>query len=314
MITKTVLFFGSFLHYSTKVLEELHRSGMIEVLGVVTTPPMPAGRDKKLTKTHTQKWAEVKDLPVFAPEKLNEKSLSLIKEKLGTKPDFMVTAGYGKLIPTSWLGLPKISPINLHFSLLPDYRGANPAEWAILMGETETGVTMIIMDEEFDTGKIITRKTALITKDDTRESLYEVLYELAGKIAVETLPHLDNVNFATKQEEGGELVYAKRLMRGNGYVDWELVGKAMAGENVALDERSGIFNRAKGAWPEILERAIRALYGYPGVWTKVSTKKGKKRMKLLGSHLENDKLLLDKVQIEGKIPSSYNEVKNLIEK
>jgi len=331
MIKKTVLFFGSFLHYSTKVLEALVKSAMVDVVGVVTTPPMPAGRDKKLTKTHTHEWAQANGLKVFAPQKLDVKSRSYVLQNIGMKPDFMVTAGYGKLIPASWLTLPKISPINLHFSLLPAYRGANPAEWALLMGEDETGVTMIVMDEEFDTGRIITRKQIPILFNDNRETLYDKLYDEAGTMAAEILPHVENTDFATPQQEILNEFYAYRMKRSDGFIDWRFIRAAM--EGVGLVEPTKYLSTALArAWRFLsekenqtyhtpayfVERSVRALYGYPGVWTTIETRnqkpetRNKKRMKILEVEVENGKLKLEKVQIEGLKPSRWNEVKNQV--
>ncbi|MFC1653760.1 methionyl-tRNA formyltransferase [Patescibacteria group bacterium] len=319
----SVVFFGSFLHYSTKIAKALHESPAIDLLGVVSTPPMPAGRKKVLKKTHTHLWAEENNISVFTPEELYENSPESQKVP---NADFFVVAGYSKLLTKDWLNFPKIASINLHFSLLPDYRGANPAEWAILLGETETGVSMIVMGDEYDTGKIITRKTYTISEDATRETLYEPLYDLAAEIVRETLPNCQDVSFALPQEEPNK-PEARKFNRANGFIDWQFISDAINGK-FPENPKDLLSTQLKQAWqyldenpsesdgiitPEVfLERSVRALSGFPGVWTYLPTKDGKKRLKILSTRFEDNKLLLDQVQLEGKEPSSFNQIKNQI--
>lgn len=340
MTKKSVIFFGSFLHYSTQIAEKLASNPLINLQGIVTTPPQSIatrnkgklvstsqseGGQKVLKYTHTHEWAKQNNIDVYTPENLFATTPEQILKT--EQPDFFVVAGYGKLLPTAWLSYPKISSINLHFSLLPDYQGANPAEWAILLGETETGVTMITMDQKFDTGKIITRLTYPISDEDTRESLYEPLYDLAAKMASEILPSLDSIAFADDQELSDK-PKALRFNRANGFIDWQFIQKALEGHTVEKPLPL-LSNHLKKAWeyleshpnetdglitPEVfVERAVRALSGFPGVWTYVTTKSGKKRLKILSTILEEGILMLDKVQLEGKTPTSFNQIKNIIE-
>jgi methionyl-tRNA formyltransferase len=296
----------------------------IEVVGIVTTPAAPAGKQKVLKNTHTYEWAKLNNIAVFTPEDLFEASP---KDVLGMlKPDFFVVAGYGKLLPTEWLSYPTISSINLHFSLLPDYKGSNPAEWAILLGEVETGVTMITMSEEFDKGNIITRLTHPISDEDTRDSLYEPLYELAATMASETIPSLETVAFADPQEKSDK-PDAMKFTRAYGFIDWQFIQSALEGHMVK-DPTSLLSKNLKTAWeyleahpnetdglitPEVfVERAVRALSGFPGVWTYLPTKFGKKRLKILSTTLDEGILTLDTVQLEGKTPSTFIQIKNIL--
>ena len=171
-----IIFFGSFLDHSATILQKLISAPHITVSGVVTTPPKPAGRQKKTKITPVHKLAQENNLPVFTPEKLNSSSLANIPSV-----DLFVTAGYGKLLSKQWLEFPQVGAINLHFSLLPKFRGANPAEWAILLGEKITGITLIEMADKFDTGHIISQQQISIDSKDTRVTLYEKLYSLAAK-------------------------------------------------------------------------------------------------------------------------------------
>lgn len=358
MPTPKIVFFGSFLEHSAEILESLldaSRTGQITVLGAVTTPPQPAGRKQALKKTEVQEVAEAAGLPIFTPETLTTESLAELETLVGGKPDLIVTAGYGKLLPASWLSWPQTAALNLHFSLLPKYRGANPAEWAILMGETETGITLIEMSPEFDTGELVSQIAIPIAPHDTRETIYTKLYSLGA----ETLPSLLQAYFsyATAETSGVQLSgqlqeslvlgdkvyqvtffypplqqttnptpYAKRFQKDDAFVAWEAIVGAMRGEIGETEQVGPLLHSVLEASQQtldarFLERATRALAGFPSLWTKVTTAKGEKRLKILSAHLEEGAsddnarqpvLVLDEVQLEGQSPARWNQIKNSV--
>lgn len=253
-----IVFFGSFQSYSVQVFEKLIKH--FSVIAVITTPPKPAGRHMELSPTEVQRFAVAHTLPVYPLE-----SLAIIPGKID-RPDFIVVAGYGKLIPSPWLDFPKVMAMNVHPSLLPQYRGAFPAEWAILKGEKETGVTLVKMSSEFDKGEIVAQQKIPIATDDTRETLYKKLYDLGGDLLVETLRH----KITVRPQPTGDFFYARRLTREDGFVPWE--------EFKNIDS---------------LDRKWRALTPWPGVWT--TTPQGK-RLKLISINPTV-------VQLEGKKPT-----------
>lgn len=334
MSKPTAIFFGSFLHHSAHILEQLADSKDLDVIGVVTTPPKPAGRNKQLTKTPVHQMAENLKLPVFTPEVLDKKNLKILKSKIlnpKSQPDFFVVAGYGKLLPPEWLQFPTIKSLNIHFSLLPKYRGAMPGEWAILMGETHTGVSLIEMSPQFDSGHVFAQDKIEISADETRETLYTKLYNLGGELFIKALPyyldwsqnshlvtdntHINDWNLyipPQSQPQVSPPPYAKLVGRNQTYIPWELVQKAVSGQNLAPSQRPEIFKLTTDHWPLTTEMAIRAFAGWPGIWTTVSTDKGDLRLKLLSAHLDGDQLILDQVQLEGQTPKSFDQVKPLI--
>ncbi|EKD64679.1 MAG: Methionyl-tRNA formyltransferase, partial [uncultured bacterium] len=228
----TIIFFGSFQKYSVQVLEKLTNN--FSVTAVITTPPKPAGRHMELKPTEVALYARSNKLPLY---ELYE--LSTIPDI--PRPDFIVVAGYGRLIPPLWLEFPKIMAVNMHPSLLPQYRGAFPAEWAILNMEKETGVTLVKMSAEFDKGDIIAQKKFVIEPSDTRETLYKKLYDMGAKLLVDTLP----AKITPRPQASGDFFYARRLTRDDGFVPWEEFTKDISK----------------------LERKLRALTPWPGVWT-----------------------------------------------
>ena len=272
----TVLFFGSFQHYSTIVLEALHRAQNIQVLGVITSPPRPAGRHLKLTSTHTHDWAQQHNLPVFTPKTLGQLEIS------PPLVDFIIVAGYGKLLPKDWLEFPKVAAINFHPSLLPQYPGPAPVEWALLKGEKITGISIIKMTEEYDQGPIIAQKKLPILPTDTRLTLYQKLSELGAQMVVELIENW-NIKNSLKIEKLKieNCVYARRLHRIDGFIPWPQAQAALTGGQNAAQ----------------VDRKIHALAGYPGVWTQLPTKTGHRRLKLLS---------LTQVQFEGKTPTVFS--------
>lgn len=339
----SIVFFGSFQHYSTYVAEALRISKKYNLVGIVTTPPLPAGRKKELQKTHTHLWAEEHNIPVFAPEQLNDQALgqivgsdqnskianrksnhsSVIRHPSSDKKiDLFVTAGFGKLLPVSWLNFPKLGALNLHFSLLPKYRGANPAEYALLRGEVESGITLIEMGSEFDTGNIIAQTAIDLEPQENRETLYEKLYQLgADCIEIMLTEAITNIQDpASKilpgfpQPSQSPTPDAKRLHRRDGYIAWKALQKLMRGKALEATELPTACRKARVQKTDAatLERASRALYGYPSLWTRIPTKKGQKIMKVLSVKIEGTLLQLDKVQVEGQQKASFNQIKNMI--
>lgn len=329
-----IVFFGSFQHYSAQVLESLINTPEINVVGVVTTPPMPVGRKQIITKTPVHILAEQHNISVITPESLT--SLSPNNAHSG-KPgvDFFVTAGYGKILPQQWLDYPKFDSLNLHFSLLPKFRGANPAEWALMLGETTTGITLMKMNQGLDKGDIIAQKEISITDKDTRETIYQRLYELGAK----ELPQMLQKYYAWKQKQDfacqqslapqpqpdkSPTPYAALLKRDDGFIPWATLEKAMQGKNLeTADFPSNNFQKAikflmtkseSFNMQSYLQRLPRALAGYPSLWTVVQTLKGEKRMKILSFSLvpHTSHLVPHTIQLEGKESALWNQIKNQI--
>lgn len=336
-----LIFFGSFQHYSAIILEQLIQSSELELVGVVTTPPQPTGKSKALQPNPTHLLAEKYHIPVRTPELLSDEELTHLQTAWGDI-DYFVTAGYGKLLPDAWLNAPHLGALNLHFSLLPKLRGANPAEWALLLDERELGVTMIEMSPEFDTGTMIAQAGLTITHTDTRETLYEKLYTLGGDVLPEmvsvyhsfrtgeprTIPTSNAQSSLTKpvptfmlppiSQPPSPTPYAKKLSREDGFIAWTAVSRLIQGETANTSQLSPTLEfilEYLGAplTAAFVERATRALAGFPSLWTLIPTSKGEKRMKLIVcSVAQNSRLILEKVQIEGQGVALWNQVKNVL--
>jgi methionyl-tRNA formyltransferase len=172
--------------FAVPVLEALAAAPEVEVVGVVTTPPRPVGRDAVITPTPVERRAKRLGLPVFAPERLREPMGRVAVEVL--EPDLLVLADYGQIVPQALLDLPRHGALNLHPSLLPRHRGAIPVPAAIMAGDEVTGVSLMRMDAGLDTGPVIARVEVPLTGDEDSPALEARLAHVAADLLRASLP------------------------------------------------------------------------------------------------------------------------------
>jgi methionyl-tRNA formyltransferase len=189
-----------------------------EVLGVWTQPDRPAGRGNRLKAPPVKEFALSKGLAVHQPSKIKtEEARALFAER---EFDAAVVVAYGRILPPAFLRAPRLGCVNVHFSLLPKYRGAAPVNWAIVRGERETGVTTMLMDEGLDTGPILLQSPARIEEGETAPQLLERLSHVGAELLVETLARFDEVEPRAQHE--GAATLAPILSREDGLIDWSL--------------------------------------------------------------------------------------------
>ena len=212
-----IVFMGT-PEFAVKSLEAILDSEF-KVVGVITAPDRPAGRGRKLRESAVKEFAKSKNIPVLQPTNL--KSEEFQKELEALNPNVQVVVAFRMLPKTVW-NLPEFGTFNLHASLLPQYRGAAPINWAIINGEKETGVSTFFLDEKIDTGAMIMQKSTEITPEETVESLHDRLMEMGSKLVAETLKSIaeDNVD-PVAQSETSELKDAPKLTRENTKINWE---------------------------------------------------------------------------------------------
>ncbi len=190
-----------------------------QVAAVYTQPDKPKNRGMKLVPTPVKEYAVTCGIPVYQPESCRDEAV--LEELRALEPDVIVVAAYGKLLPQALLDIPKQAIINVHSSLLPQYRGAAPINWAVLNGDDETGVTIQYMAAELDAGDILlTRKTAIDPQEDASQ-LYVRLAELGGEAASEALALLERGEAPRiPQVYGPQYQYASMLSREMSPLDW----------------------------------------------------------------------------------------------
>ena len=200
------------------VLSRLDDSFPGQVLGVVSQPDRPKGRDLQWSPTPVKAEAMRRGLPVWQPEKA--RSLEFQAQLRELKPDLLVVAAYGQLLPPSLLEIPRLGCLNVHTSLLPRWRGAAPIQWAIATGDTVTGVTLMRMDAGLDTGPMLARCTTEIEDADTGQTLHDRLARLGGDLLVESLPAYFAGQLLAQTQPLEGVTYARKITREEGRVDW----------------------------------------------------------------------------------------------
>lgn len=213
-----IVFFGT-PDIGLKSLEHLYNSSKIEVLAVVTQPDKPAGRGHKLQMSPIKKFAVEHNLRVFQPKSIRKES-EIQEELKKLEPDFFVTFAFGQILSQEVLDIPKYETINLHASLLPKYRGANPIQRAIINGDKETGICTMITELGLDCGDICQKLVIPISETMNCEELWNEIAEKSPKMIEETLIGLKNQTLTpTKQSEEG-ICMANKLKKEECLIDW----------------------------------------------------------------------------------------------
>ncbi|MFN4199452.1 MAG: methionyl-tRNA formyltransferase [Flavobacterium sp.] len=218
------------------ITEEFH------VVGVVTAPDKPAGRGQKVHESDVKVFATQNNLPVWQPTSL--KDPVFLEQLKSSGVNCQVVVAF-RMLPEQVWRLPEFGTFNLHASLLPQYRGAAPINWALMNGETETGVTTFFIDDKIDTGAIILKESTSVDPDENAGSLHDRLMDLGGDLVVKTLQLISNDQVQTQlQEENGFLKPAPKLNKENCKIDWSLSGTE-------------------------IKNHIRGLSPYPGAWCEL---------------------------------------------
>lgn len=211
-----IVFFGT-PQFAVPALNALVESGQ-EIVGVFTQPDKPKNRGMKLMPTPVKEYACTHSIPVYQPATLRDSSAVELLCQL--KPDLIVVAAYGKILPKEVLGLPALGCVNIHSSLLPKYRGAAPINWAILNGEERTGVTLMYMAEGLDTGDMLAQAETEIALDEDAGQLHDQLARMGAKLLVETLPSLEAGTAVAVPQDDALSCYAPMLSKELSPVDW----------------------------------------------------------------------------------------------
>ncbi|MFN3966241.1 MAG: methionyl-tRNA formyltransferase [Endomicrobiia bacterium] len=211
-----IIFFGS-RECSVRFLDALIEKE--KVIGVITHPDRPSGRGLQVRQSIVKEFSIKNEIPVFTPENLKDKKF--ISEIESLKPDLGVVVAYGKILPKEIFLIPRYKTINVHFSLLPKYRGAAPIQWAIIRGEKITGVTIFFIDEGLDTGKILLQKEVEIEKTDDSITLEKKLVSVGIDLLFEVIDRIKNSpeNIYTSEQKGTPS-YAPVLKKSDGKINW----------------------------------------------------------------------------------------------
>ncbi len=303
MNTINILFFGSTAD-SVIVCNRLAELVGFHIAAVVTQPPKPVGRDHTVTATPVEVWAKKYGTAILTfesdPEKpwLYRNEQQVIDTLQPVQADLLVSASYGIKIPWNTIRDAKFGGLNVHPSILPYWRGADPVPWAIMEGDHQTGVSVVTLSETFDQGLILAQEKIAITPKDTSDPLRTKLFTIGADLLAGILPVVIQGKLkATRPVShiGSEKPkYARKFTREDGFEPWEAITAAIS----------------SGTDAERIERKYRALHPWPGIWTRIIHAQHSTeplRLKILALHLDNNILVIDQVQMEGKKPVSWKQ-------
>lgn len=216
-----VIFMGT-PDFSVPVLQSLIDE-KYDVIAVVTQPDRPVGRKRILTPPPVKVAAEKHGIPVYQPEKIkNEDELNPV---LALKPDLIVTAAFGQILPNALLEAPKYGCINVHASLLPELRGGAPIHYSILQGKEKTGITIMYMVEKLDAGDIISQVEVEIEERDHVGTLHDKLSIAGAKLLIDTIPPLLEGNISPVKQDDSQATFARNIKREQEKIDWTKEGE-----------------------------------------------------------------------------------------
>lgn len=280
--------------FSVPSLMALVEEAAFEVLAVFTQPDRPAGRGREPQPPPVKQLAQEHDITVLQPRRLRD-NLEMIEMLRKLNPDVIVVAAYGLILPASVLEIPPHGCVNVHASLLPRHRGAAPVAAAILDGDEETGITIMLMDEEMDHGPVLAQRATTIRPDDTRESLMERLSEVGAELLVEVLPRWVAGAVEPQPQDHGAATYTGMLQKEDGEIDWTQPAPRIARMTRAYDPWPGAYTFLDGQRFKVLEaEAIDTDTGgeRPGTVTEIDQG--------LAVATGDGLVLLKKVQLAGK--------------
>ena len=248
-----------------------------DIVGVITAPDKPAGRGRKLRVSSVKQYALDNELTVLQPTNL--KAPSFLAELESLQADLQVVVAF-RMLPAAVWKMPRLGTFNLHASLLPEYRGAAPINWAIINGETRTGVTTFLINEEIDTGAILLQQEVEISANETAGDLHDKLMALGSDLVVETVELLAKGNVEPRGQSNASFKPAPKLNKENCRIQWDLP-------------------------VESVHNHIRGLSPYPAAWSVLVTEKGNTECKILETTMINE----EHVMKPGQVSASKKEIR-----
>lgn len=269
-----IIFMGT-PEFATATLAKVLDEGY-DVVGVITAPDRPAGRGRKLQESDVKKYAVLKGLNVLQPTNL--KNPDFLSQMKSLNANLHIVVAF-RMLPRSVWAMPEFGTFNLHASLLPDYRGAAPINWAIINGEIQSGATTFFIDDKIDTGEIILQEKIAISENDTAGTLHDQLMYLGADIVVQTVQQIANGSVETKKQVStSALKIAPKIHKETCKIDWS-------------DSLETIHNKIRGLSP------------YPAAWTNLMNGNEKITVKIYGASTEKTehRLKTGEVRVDGKI-------------
>lgn len=285
-----VVFMGT-PEFAVPSLQALLADAQFEVVAVVTQPDKPVGRKQIITPSPVKAVAQEKGIQVLQPIKVKT-GIEFWNQLRELKPDVIVVAAYGRILPQEILDIPAHGIVNVHASFLPKYRGASPISASILNGDTETGVTIMKMELAMDTGEIIARSPAVtISPTDTTETLTKKMAEVGAKVLIESLPKYLNGEIAPTPQNEADATYVKMIQKEDGLIDWNNDEEKIARQVRAYSPWPSAYTTANNQMTKILSAEVN-----PGVNNPKGT------IAKIDGQLYVGRLKIGQLQLAGKKP------------
>ncbi len=294
-----IIFFGT-PDYTLPILEALHAKfnrGKTEreLVAVVTQPPKIVGKSEFKEYSAVDKFAyEHKIEVIYNPSDIGEADLG-------------ICASFGKIIPNETLAKFRLGILNVHPSPLPMFRGASPIQATLFAGFKETEITIIKMDEQMDHGPVVARMKSEVKDDDTNETLRARLFAESVPLLISTLPAYIAGKITPKKQNENGAVFTNILKKTDGYIDLSDITLAMNGKTGATTSSPIIVGLDFEMDAEKIDRLVKAMDPWPGVWTRVVIEGESKILKILKTKVVSGKLLIEQVQLEGKNPVTFKQ-------
>ncbi|HCG03355.1 MAG TPA: methionyl-tRNA formyltransferase [Chloroflexi bacterium] len=253
--------------FSLPVLEKLVDQGQnlrtaVEVVAVVTQPDRPAGRGRKQRQSPVKIFAQERKLDVLQPRRIREEAA--FHEFKAFRPELVVVASYGQILPDALLSVPQCGCLNLHPSLLPKYRGPSPIVGPILDGEVETGTTLMLMSSHMDAGPIISQRSSLIEAEETAGELEARLSRLSADLLLKMLPEWIDARIKPREQDDSAATYTSRIKKEDGRLNWTESSEHLSRQIRAFNPWPAAFTSWNGKHVRILRARPFSGDGEPG--------------------------------------------------
>lgn len=264
-----VVFMGT-PEYGVPSLKALIDAGY-DVVGVFTQPDKPSGRGKKMQSSPVKVCAVEHNIPVYQPLKIR---VDGVEDLRALQPDVCVTAAFGQILSQEVLDIPKMGTVNVHASLLPEYRGSSPINWCLLNGEKVTGVTTMLTDKGIDTGDILQKAECVIEEEDTTATLTVKLAELGAGLLIDTLKKLENGTCPREKQDESKMSYYPMLKKEMGLLDFKKTAQQLVNQVRAFDPWPCAYLMVDGAPMKVWKAAVEDRTGTPGQILCANAKEG----------------------------------------
>jgi methionyl-tRNA formyltransferase len=289
----------------------------IKIAAIITQPDKPVGRKQILTPSPVKEIAQKYKIPLFDISIREEEKLVIFLKKY--RIDLGLLYAYGEIITQKILQTPSLGFWNIHPSLLPKYRGSSPMAFPLILAETETGVTLMKMDEQLDHGPIISQEKYSISENKNRSDVETELSTIGFNLFKKAIEE-KRFEYTTDQvQEHEKATFTRMLKKDDGYIPFETLKKVIAGESIEyipkpteyFYQRNPMIEKHEYSASKTIYNLYRGLYQWPGIWTTITIKDQPKRLKITEVSLSpEEKLTVKKVQLEGKNEVDFETFQN----